>query len=97
MELEIGGHCFAGLGVGGLGVEWFRYPELLYRGYIGIMENKMETTILYGAILGLYWGYIYVGCRVRWAEGLYIVFFLQPLVHSSSGSSVGRSVMLASH
>ena len=30
----------------------------LYRGYIGIMENKTEATIL-GYILGIvYWGYI---------------------------------------
>ena len=27
------------------------YPRGIYRGYIGIMEKKMETTIVY-------WGYI---------------------------------------
>ena len=33
--------------------EKFRLKEL-YRGYVGLMEGKMETTI----ILGLYRGYI---------------------------------------
>ena len=40
----------------------------LYRGYIGIMEKKMETTIVYWGCIGImekkmettivYWGYI---------------------------------------
>ena len=29
---------------------------IVYWGYIGIMEKKMETTIVYR---GLYWGYIW--------------------------------------
>ena len=27
----------------------------LHGGYFGIMENRMETTIIYRVILGLYW------------------------------------------
>ena len=30
----------------------------LFLGYIGIMKKKIETTIMLGAILGLYWDYL---------------------------------------
>ena len=47
-------HAFKGFRVQYLGVILG-----LYRGYIGIMEKKMETTIVFrgyiGVILGLYW------------------------------------------
>ena len=31
---------------------------IVYWGYIGIMENEMETIILYRVILGFYCGYM---------------------------------------
>ena len=40
----------------------YYYSTIVYWDYIRIMEQKMETTIVYrgyiGIILGLYWGYI---------------------------------------
>ena len=30
--------------------------RVLYWGYMGIMENKMETTMVYWGILGVIWG-----------------------------------------
>ena len=57
-----------GLGVLGFGV-------LGYISYIGLLENKMETTIMENQmekILGLYWdsrrenGNYYSGFRVKW-------------------------------
>ena len=36
---------------------------MVYSGFIGIMEKKMETTGIMVVILGLYRGYIYVVYR----------------------------------
>ena len=32
----------------------------IYRGYIGIMEKKMETTIVYWGYMGVIYIYIYI-------------------------------------
>ena len=46
---------------------------IVYWGYMGIIEKKMETTIIYKVILGLYWvilGLLLTILGVSGSEGL---------------------------
>ena len=46
-----------------LGFSQFQAFEVLYEGYMGIMENQMETTSLRFRVLGFH-GFGVLGCRV---------------------------------